>query len=95
MLDNAAKFTKQGSITVLTKQIEHGISFIVEDTGSGIPADKTETVFDQFTKLDEFSQGTGMGLTLCSTIIQKLNGKIFVDTSYSGGCRMIIEIPQQ
>lgn len=95
VLDNAAKFTKQGSITVLTKQIEHGISFIVEDTGSGIPADKTEIVFDQFTKLDEFSQGTGMGLTLCSTIIQKLNGKIFVDTSYSGGCRMIIEIPQQ
>ena len=95
VLDNAAKFTKQGSITVLTKQIEHGISFIVEDTGSGIPADKTETVFDQFTKLDEFSQGTGMGLTLCRTNIQKLNGKIFVDTSYSGGCRMIIEIPQQ
>lgn len=95
VLDNAAKFTKQGSITVLTKQIEHGISFIVEDTGSGIPADKTETVFDQFNKLDEFSQGTGMGLTLCRTIIQKLNGKIFVDTSYSGGCRMIIEIPQQ
>lgn len=95
VLDNAAKFTKQGSITVLTKQIEHGISFIVEDTGSGIPADKTETVFDQFIKLDEFSQGTGMGLTLCRTIIQKLNGKIFVDTSYSGGCRMIIEIPQQ
>ena len=95
VLDNAAKFTKQGSITVLTKQIEHGISFIVEDTGPGIPADKTETVFDQFTKLDEFSQGTGMGLTLCRTIIQKLNGKIFVDTSYSGGCRMIIEIPQQ
>ena len=95
VLDNAAKFTKQGSITVLTKQIEHGISFIVEDTGSGIPADKTETVFDQFTKLDEFSQGTGMGLTLCRTIIQKLNGKIFVDTSYSGGCRMTIEIPQQ
>ena len=95
VLDNAAKFTKQGSITVLTKQIEHGISFIVEDTGSGIPADKTETVFEQFTKLDEFSQGTGMGLTLCRTIIQKLNGKIFVDTSYSGGCRMIIEIPQQ
>lgn len=95
VLDNAAKFTKQGCITVLTKQIEHGISFIVEDTGPGIPADKTETVFDQFTKLDEFSQGTGMGLTLCRTIIQKLNGKIFVDTSYSGGCRMIIEIPQQ
>ena len=43
VLDNAAKFTKQGGITVLTKQIEHGISFIVEDTGSGIPADKTET----------------------------------------------------
>ena len=95
ILDNAAKFTKQGSITILTHKIEHGISIIVEDTGPGIPADKAETVFEQFTKLDEFSQGTGMGLTLCRTIIQKLNGRIYVDTSYSGGCRMVIEIPEQ
>ena len=95
ILDNAAKFTKQGSITVITNKIENGISIIVEDTGPGIPADKAETVFEQFTKLDEFSQGTGMGLTLCRTIIQKLNGRIHVDTSYSGGCRMVIEIPQQ
>ena len=95
ILDNAAKFTKQGSITVITNKIENGISIIVEDTGPGIPADKAETVFEQFTKLDEFSQGTGMGLTLCRTIIQKLNGRIYVDTSYSGGCRMVIEIPEQ
>ena len=95
ILDNAAKFTKQGSITILTHKIEHGISIIVEDTGPGIPADKAETVFEQFTKLDEFSQGTGMGLTLCRTIIQKLNGRIYVDTSYSGGCRMVIEISEQ
>ena len=95
ILDNAAKFTIQGSITILTHKIEHGISIIVEDTGPGIPADKAETVFEQFTKLDEFSQGTGMGLTLCRTIIQKLNGRIYVDTSYSGGCRMVIEISEQ
>ena len=96
ILDNAAKFTKSGGgITVLTRQAQNGISIIVEDTGPGIPADKAETVFEQFTKLDEFSQGTGMGLTLCRTIIQKLNGRIYVDTSYSGGCRMVIEIPEQ
>ena len=96
ILDNAAKFTKSGGgITVLTRQAQNGISIIVEDTGPGIPADKAETVFEQFTKLDEFSQGTGMGLTLCRTIIQKLNGRIYVDTSYSGGCRMVIEISEQ
>lgn len=95
VLDNAAKFTAQGSITVSTRHLDNGVGIVVEDTGPGIPADKAEAVFDQFTKLDEFSQGTGMGLTLCRAIIQKLNGIIYVDTSYSGGCRMVIEIPQQ
>lgn len=95
VLDNAAKFTAQGSITVSTRHLDNGVGIVVEDTGPGIPADKAEAVFEQFTKLDEFSQGTGMGLTLCRAIIQKLNGIIYVDTSYSGGCRMVIEIPQQ
>ena len=95
VLDNAAKFTAQGSITVSTRYLDNGVGIVVEDTGPGIPADKAEAVFEQFTKLDEFSQGTGMGLTLCRAIIQKLNGIIYVDTSYSGGCRMVIEIPQQ
>ena len=94
VLDNAAKFTPQGSITILTRNLDNAFAIVVEDTGPGIPADKADTVFDQFTKLNEFSQGTGMGLTLCRTIIQKLNGRIYVDTSYSGGCRMVIEIPQ-
>ena len=94
VLDNAAKFTPQGSITILTRNLDNAFGIVVEDTGPGIPADKADTVFDQFTKLNEFSQGTGMGLTLCRTIIQKLNGRIYVDTSYSGGCRMVIEIPQ-
>lgn len=70
-----------------------GLDISVEDTGPGIPADKAEVVFEQFTKLDEFSQGTGMGLTLCRTLIEKLNGRIYVDTSYTGGCRIKIELP--
>ena len=94
VLDNAAKFTTQGLVSVLAcHTADGGMDISVEDTGPGIPADKAEVVFEQFTKLDEFSQGTGMGLTLCRTLIEKLNGRIYVDTSYTGGCRIKIELP--
>ncbi|MCI6830353.1 MAG: tetratricopeptide repeat-containing sensor histidine kinase [Prevotella sp.] len=94
VLDNTAKFTTQGLVSVLAcHTADGGLDISVEDTGPGIPADKAEVVFEQFTKLDEFSQGTGMGLTLCRTLIEKLNGRIYVDTSYTGGCRIKIELP--
>lgn len=93
VLDNAAKFTTKGKVTVIVGQANGLLDIAVEDTGPGIPADKAETVFEQFTKLDEFSQGTGMGLTLCRTLIQKVNGWIYVDTSYTQGCRISIELP--
>ncbi|MGM9697720.1 MAG: ATP-binding protein [Prevotella sp.] len=93
VLDNAAKFTTKGKVAVIVGQANGILDIAVEDTGPGIPADKAETVFEQFTKLDEFSQGTGMGLTLCRTLIQKLNGKIYVDTSYTQACRISIELP--
>lgn len=94
VLDNAAKFTTEGNIVVGTHYADDKFSIIVEDTGCGIPEDKAEVVFEQFTKLDEFSQGTGMGLTLARAIMEKLGGGIFVDTSYSGkGSRFVIEIP--
>ncbi len=93
VLDNAAKFTTEGNIVVGTHYADDKFSIIVEDTGCGIPEDKAEVVFEQFTKLDEFSQGTGMGLTLARAIMEKLGGGIFVDTSYSGkGSRFVIEI---
>ncbi|MDY3847160.1 MAG: tetratricopeptide repeat-containing sensor histidine kinase [Prevotella sp.] len=94
VLDNAGKFTRQGHVTIsTTRQPDDGIRITVEDTGPGIPADKAEVVFEQFTKLDEFSQGTGMGLTLCRTLLQKLNGRIYIDTAYRDGCRVVVEIP--
>ena len=94
VLDNAAKFTTQGLVSVLAcHTADGGLDISVEDTGPGIPADKAEVVFEQFTKIDEFSQGTGMGLTLCRNLIEKLNGRIYVDTSYTGGCRIKIELP--
>lgn len=92
VLDNAAKFTPRGKVTVAVCHANGGLDIAVEDTGPGIPADKAEAVFEQFTKLDEFSQGTGMGLTLCRILIQKLNGRIYVDTSYNGGCRIRINM---
>lgn len=94
VLDNAAKFTAEGNIVVSTNYADDKFSIIVEDTGCGIPEDKAGVVFEQFTKLDEFSQGTGMGLTLARAFMDKLGGRIFVDTSYSGkGARFVIEIP--
>ena len=60
------------------------MEFAVKDTGKGIPADKRETIFERFTKLDNFVQGTGLGLSICKTI-EKIGGKIWVDPDYTEG----------
>ena len=67
----------------------------VTDSGCGIPAEKAEWVFDRFTKNDDFSQGTGLGLYLCRIIAGRLNGNIFVDTTYTTGARFILTLPIQ
>jgi signal transduction histidine kinase len=65
----------------------------VTDTGVGIPATESERVFDQFTKLDSFNEGLGLGLTLCRKIITLLGGTILLDTTYVGGARFVITLP--
>ncbi|MCI6337511.1 MAG: ATP-binding protein, partial [Prevotella sp.] len=59
----------------------------------GVPAEKTEWVFEQFTKIDEFIPGMGMGLTLCRAIVTRLEGLVYIDKEYIGGCKVVIKLP--
>lgn len=97
LLSNAVKFTPEGSITVsLEVDKEAGLLyFAVTDTGCGIPPDKTEKIFERFEKLNEFAQGTGLGLSISRLIVEKLGGKIWVDTNYRVGARLIFTHPMK
>ena len=95
LLNNANKFTNQGSITLSYRPEEEGriMCICVTDTGCGIPADKSEWIFERFTKNDDFIPGSGLGLYLCRLITQRLNGSLKLDTCYTGGARFILQLP--
>lgn len=89
ILENSVKFTEQGHILLkVRKEKREGrkmMLFTVEDTGCGIPADKIDTIFERFTKVDEFKEGLGIGLAYCRETTQKLGGTLrLVDTSEKG-----------
>ena len=95
LLNNANKFTERGNIT-LSYQTENGgetMCITVTDTGCGIPVDKSEWIFERFTKNDDFIPGSGLGLYLCRLITQRLNGSLNLDTNYTGGARFILRLP--
>lgn len=95
LLSNAVKFTKTGKI-VLKMELSGDnslIRFIVEDTGPGISKDMQGKIFDSFEKHNSFTQGIGLGLTICKYISHRLNGTIMLDTSYENGTRMIFTHP--
>lgn len=95
LLWNASKFTDKGVI-ILDMEIdeeEQVVRFIVTDTGCGIPIEKQELVFDRFEKLDDFIQGTGLGLPICRLIAKKLGGSLTIDPSYMKGTRFIFVHP--
>lgn len=95
LLNNANKFTNQGSITLSYRPEEEGriMCICVTDTGCGIPADKSEWIFERFTKNDDFIPGSGLGLYLCRLITQRLNGSLKLDTCYTRGARFILRLP--
>lgn len=93
LLDNAIKFTKKGSVSFLYSTDGKKVFFSVTDTGPSIPKDKVDWVFEKFTKLDEFEQGSGLGLPVCKTIIEKLGGEIHIDTTYQNGCKVDFWLP--
>ena len=81
---NAVKFTKEGYIKVGYRYTDRGLYIYCEDTGAGIPKEKQKIVFDRFVKLDEFVQGTGMGLAICKSIALSMDGKIGVESGGKG-----------
>ena len=93
LLDNAAKFTTVGSITLKVSQEDAMLHFSVEDTGPGIPPDKKEYIFERFAKLDSFAQGTGLGLTVGRMIAERLGGTLTLDTDYTNGSKFDLILP--
>lgn len=92
LLENAAKFTHEGTITLQAEAINGLVRFIVEDTGIGIPADESEHIFEEFVQLNEFADGTGIGLTIARSVAQRLGGNLWIDTDYKQGARFIFEL---
>ena len=72
---------------------EKVLEFSVTDTGSGIPLEMSEIIFERFEKLNSFKQGTGLGLHICKHIAELLNGKIYVDNTYRDGARFVFRLP--
>ena len=94
LINNAAKFTISGSITVGYAEDEPGYtSLFVEDTGKGISQDGLDHIFERFYKVDNFTQGAGLGLSICQTIVMRLNGTIRVTSEVGKGTRFTVRIP--
>ncbi len=79
-VNNAIKFTNEGSITLGYKQQEKIVKFFVQDTGIGIKPEKQKEVFNRFVKLNSFIPGTGLGLPICQTIVAQMGGEIGVNS---------------
>lgn len=96
LLDNAHKFTEQGFVKLECGRTGSDRVFIaVTDSGCGIPPEQHDYVFERFTKLDTFRPGNGLGLYLCRLIVRHLGGNIRIDASYTGGTRVVAELPRK
>lgn len=95
LLSNAIKFTEEGEINLDYKVDSESrqIIFSVTDTGCGIPLDKQQVIFNRFEKVDHFKQGAGLGLSICMAISEGLGGKLYVDSSYTQGARLVFVLP--
>lgn len=95
LLHNATKFTQAGNITLdyVISASEGTIRYSVTDTGIGIPADQCDFIFERFSKLDSFTQGSGLGLSVARTIAIKLGGDLSVDAEYTNGARFVLTLP--
>ena len=92
-ISNALKNTVQGHIEVYYETDTDGIRISVSDTGCGIPPDKLEMIFERFEKVDSFAQGAGLGLSICKSIVEKMNGVITVDSTLGVGSTFTVELP--
>ena len=94
LLDNAIKYTTEGSITLRAAVASQNLTIAVEDTGCGIPASEANRIFERFVKLDTFKEGLGLGLPLCRMLASRLRGFLVYDQQYEGpGARFVITLP--
>jgi len=104
LLDNAKKFTlpaeaylahseqrqeKKERVTLSVSQSDGQVRFVVEDTGIGIPQSEAEHIFDEFVQLDEYYDGTGIGLSVARSLARRLGGDVILDTTYTEGARFV------
>lgn len=92
-LSNAIKNTRQGSITLGLTVEEDWLKLYVTDTGCGIAADKIPLIFNRFEKLNDFVQGTGLGLPICQSIVERLGGRIEVQSEPEVGSTFTMHLP--
>ena len=97
LLDNAFKFTKQGSITLktYTDKLDGMVCFSVTDTGCGIKEGDEEKIFEHFYKSDAYIEGVGLGLSLARRVARQLGGDVVLDTEYKNGSRFILKLPRE
>ena len=95
LLTNADKFTSEGRI-LLHSEIEGKYwKITVTDTGVGIKQGEEENIFGHFSKIDDFSEGLGVGLTFCKSIALQMGGNVELDRKYRNGARFIVSIPMR
>ena len=93
LLSNAAKFTPKGEIHFGYREKEDFVEFYVKDSGNGIPAERVATIFQRFGKINDFVQGTGLGLTLCRMLVEKMGGRIWLRSQEGKGSRFYFTLP--
>ena len=92
-LTNSVKYTHEGHIKLGYIVEDNGLRIYCEDTGSGIPKDKLEKIFERFFKVNEYIQGAGIGLSICKAIVNKCEGKIGVESEEGKGSTFWIWVP--
>ena len=93
LLENAVKFTEEGSVCLRMVPKPGFVHYLVEDNGIGVPPEDAERIFDHFVQLDDYREGTGIGLSLARSLARRLGGEVTLDTSYAPGARFVFSLP--
>jgi signal transduction histidine kinase len=106
LLDNAMKFThpaeaaggaaaatEHARVVLRLSLTDQQVAFTVEDTGIGVPKQEAAHIFEEFVQLDNFYDGTGIGLTIARSVARRMGGDVVLDSTYTDGARFILRLP--